>query len=63
MMAGGAIDPDKIAKPKILNPRQVKRLHSGLCSWNVLIMLAGSSTGIAPVHTPSRLRRPIADLT
>jgi hypothetical protein len=41
MMAGGAIDLDEIATPEILDPRQVKGLHSGLCSLNVLGALAG----------------------
>jgi hypothetical protein len=35
-MAGGTIDLDEIAMPEILDPRQVKGLHSGLCSRNVL---------------------------
>jgi hypothetical protein len=32
MMAGGTIDLDEIATPEILDPRQVKGLHSGLYS-------------------------------
>ena len=36
-MAGGAIDLDEVAPPEILDPRQVQRPHSGLCSRNVLI--------------------------
>jgi hypothetical protein len=40
MMAGDTIDLDEIATPEILDPRQVKGLHSGLCSCNVLGALA-----------------------
>jgi hypothetical protein len=29
-MAGGAIDPEEIATPEILDPRQVDGLHFGL---------------------------------
>jgi len=36
MMTSGTIDLDQIAVPEILDPRQVKGLHSSLCSWNVL---------------------------
>ncbi len=35
-MAGGTIDLDEVAMPEVLDPRQVKGLHSGLCSRNVL---------------------------
>jgi hypothetical protein len=41
VMAGGTIDLDEIAMPEVLDPRQIKGLHSGLCSWNVLGALAG----------------------
>ena len=40
MRAGGAIDLDEIAMPQIFDPRQVKGLHSGLCSRNVPEALA-----------------------
>jgi hypothetical protein len=30
MLAGSTIDLDEIAKPEILDPRQVKGMHSGL---------------------------------
>jgi hypothetical protein len=43
--AGGAIDLDEIATPEILDPRQVKGLHFGLCSRNVLRTLAGFVNG------------------
>jgi hypothetical protein len=36
VMAGSTIDPDEIATPEILDPRQVQREHSGLRSRNVL---------------------------
>jgi hypothetical protein len=45
MMAGGTIDLDEIAMPEILDPRQVKGLHSSLCSWNVLRALRGLVNG------------------
>jgi len=32
MTAGGTIDLDEITMPEILDPRQVKGLHSGLVS-------------------------------
>jgi hypothetical protein len=41
VMAGGTIDLDEIATPEVLDPRQVKGLHSGRCSRNVLGALAG----------------------
>jgi hypothetical protein len=44
-MAGGTIDLDEIAPPKILDPRQVKGLHSGPCSRNVLRTLADFVNG------------------
>ena len=40
-MAGGTIDLNEIAMPEIPDPRQVKGLHSSLCSWNVLRALRG----------------------
>ena len=45
MRAGGAIDLDEIAMPEILDPRQVKGLHSGLRSRNVLGVLADLVNG------------------
>jgi hypothetical protein len=45
MMAGGTIDLDQIAMPEILDPREVKGLHSNLCSRNVLGVLAGFVNG------------------
>jgi hypothetical protein len=42
---GGTIDLDEIAMPEILNPRQVKGLHSGISSLNVLDVLAGFVNG------------------
>jgi hypothetical protein len=52
MLAGGAIDLHEVALPEILDPRQVKGLHSGLCSWNVLGALAGFVNGdhVGAVH-------------
>jgi hypothetical protein len=50
-MADGAIDLDEIATPEILYPRQVKGLHSGLRSWNVLGALAGFVNGDRPILT------------
>jgi len=44
-MAGGTIDLDEIAMPEVLDPRQVKELHSGLRSRNVLGTLAGFVNG------------------
>jgi len=44
-MAGGTIDLDEIAMPEVLDPRQVKELHSGLRSRNVLGALAGFVNG------------------
>ena len=44
-MAGGTIDLDEIAMPEIPDPRQVKGLHSGLCSWNVLRAFVGFVNG------------------
>jgi hypothetical protein len=46
MMASGAIDLEEIATPKIRDPRQVKGLNSGLCSWNALETFAGFVTAI-----------------
>ena len=46
MMAGCAIDLDEIATPKTRDPRQVKGLNSGLCSWNALETFAGFVTAI-----------------
>jgi hypothetical protein len=43
--AGGTIDLNEIATPEILDPRQVKGLHSGLCTRNVLRALAGVVNG------------------
>ena len=45
MMAGGTIDLDEIATPEVFDPRQVKGLHFGLCSRNVLRTLAGFVSG------------------
>jgi hypothetical protein len=45
VMAAGAVDVDKIAMPEILDPCQVKGLHSGLCSPNVLGVLADLVNG------------------
>jgi hypothetical protein len=45
MLAGSAIDLHEIVMPEILDPRQVKGLHSGLCPRNVLGMLAGFVDG------------------
>jgi hypothetical protein len=46
MMAGCAIDLHEVAPPEILDPRQVKGLNSGLCSWNALETFAGFVTAI-----------------
>jgi hypothetical protein len=54
MMAGGTIDLDQIAMPEILDPRQVKGLHSSLCSWNVLGALAEFVNGD---HDPAQPRK------
>jgi hypothetical protein len=45
MMAGSTVHLDEVAAPEILDPRQIKGLHSGLCSWNVLAMLANHVNG------------------
>ena len=51
-MAGSTIDLDEIATPEILDPRQVKGLHSGLCSQNVLGDLRGPRQRLSPVRAP-----------
>ena len=48
VMAGGAIDPEEIATPEIVDPRQVQRQHPGLRSRNVLRALADLVNGTQP---------------
>jgi hypothetical protein len=40
-LAGGTIDLHEIAMPEILDPRQVKGLQSGLCSWALVGFVNG----------------------
>ena len=54
---GGAIDLDEIATPEILDQRQVKGLHSGLCSRSAQGRSRGSSTAIKSAFRLSRLDR------
>jgi hypothetical protein len=57
MMAGGTIDLAEIAMPEILDPRQVKGLHSGLCSRSVLKAVADLVNGDPDPMATARARR------
>jgi hypothetical protein len=50
VLAGGAIDLDEIASPKILDPW----LHSDLCSWNVLTAAGFVNANHTRTRTPAQ---------